>query len=407
MSRPAETVMVRIRPIVAVAGSIAAAAVAVLLAGPAARTADHPRPTVARPWQAGSASLADHSDGSPVTTAGTTFQLTAGRHYGQPTNASGYSVIVRTGPASAWLLGGSNPGGPSTPVAALWNGALLTSATLPSGLTSFISDASATSPSDIWAVSRYGRYVLHYDGVQWRVVKLWQHGQITGLTAVSPSDVWVFGTTADGTSNVGTWHFDGYSWQRVPGLADSVVRASATSDSDIWAIAASRASYSILHYDGTSWQQVPTGADLDGIQPRDILANSPSDVWVLGTQADTTDGVRLVLLHWNGTAWTSLVTQIDAWAGRLAPGADGSVLVTATPADASAAGLILQVAAPAGWPAVTAQSWLENGSVSDVTLASGTQSLWASGAILTRLGGEAVIWTGQLGLQLSQPGVGA
>jgi hypothetical protein len=345
--------------------------------------------------------------GRPVATAGAMFQMTAGRHYGQRTNASGYSVILRAGPNSAWVFGGTNPGGPSAPVAAQWDGATLSTATLPAGLSSFISDASATSATDIWAASQYGRYLLRYDGWQWTLAKRWQHGQITGLTAISPADVWVFGTTADGTSNLGTWHFDGYSWQRISGLAASVCRASATSDSDIWAIAASPASYSILHYDGSSWQPVPTGTNLDGVQPRDILAMSPGNVWVLGTKADGTDGARLVLLHWNGVTWTSLLTQINAWAGRLAPAGDGSVLVTATPADASATGLILQVSsAPGGWPVITAESWLDDGSVSDVALGGGSQSLWASGAILTRLGGEAVVWTGQLGHALAQSGLG-
>lgn len=397
--------MLRIRPTVVVAGRITAcAAVAVLLTGAAGSAGPHP--ATARPWRARSTSLVNGSHGSPVTTTGATFQLTAGRHYGQPANASGYSVIVRTGPGSAWLLGGTNPGGPSTPVAAQWNGSQLTTAALPSGLTSFVSDASVTSSNDVWAVSQYGRYLLHFDGVQWRVVKRWQTGQITGLTAISPADVWVFGTTDDGTSDVGTWHWDGYNWQRMYGLADSIVRASATSDSDIWAIAASSASYSILHYNGTSWQPASTGSDLVGVQPRDILAITPSDVWVLGTQTDTAGGPRLVLLHWNGVGWTSLVTQINAWAGRLAAGANGTALVTATPADSSATGLILQVAAPGGWPVVAADSSLADGSVSDVVLAGDTRSLWASGAILTRLGGEAVIWTGQLGQALSQSGVG-
>jgi hypothetical protein len=398
--------MLRIRPIAAVAGRVAVcAAVPVLVAAAASRPAD-PHAAVGGPLPTPSAGLVAVAGGRPVTTAGAPFQLTAGRHYGPRANASGYSVIVRTGPYAAWVFGGTNPGGPSAPVAAEWDGATLAPATLPAGLGSFISDASATSSSDIWAASQYGRYLLHYDGWQWTVAKRWQHGQITGLTAVSPADVWVFGTTADGTSDVGTWHFDGYSWQRITGLAASVCRASATSDGDIWAIAASPASYSILHYDGTSWQPVPTGTDLDGVLPRDILAMSPTNVWVLGTKAGTTGGARLVVLHWNGVAWASLVTQVNAWAGRLAQGADGSVLVTATPADASAAGLILQVSALDGWPVVTAESWLADGSVSDVAVGSDSQSLWASGAILTRLGGAAVVWTGQLGQPLAQSGIG-
>jgi hypothetical protein len=398
--------MLRIRPTAVMAGRIAAfATIPVLLTGAATRPADPHRTVAQRPPERPTG-LVVSAGRRPVATTGSAFQLTAGRHYGQQANASGYSVILRTGPTSAWVFGGTNPGGPSAPVAAHWDGTTLTTATLPSGLTSFISDASATSGTDIWAASQYGRYLLHYDGWQWRVAKRWPRGEITGLTAISSSDVWVFGTTAAGASDLGTWHFDGYDWQRIPGPAASVWRASATSDSDIWAIAASPSSYSILQYNGTAWQQVPTGGDLDGVQPRDILAMSASDVWVLGTKTDAADGVRLVLLHWDGETWASLVTQISAWAGRLAPGPDGSVLVTATPADASAAGLILQVSAAGGSPVVTAQSWLDSGSVSDVALASDTGSLWASGAILTRLGGKAVVWTGQLGRPLAQPGVG-
>jgi hypothetical protein len=399
--------MLRIRPTVVTAGLIAACAMALpAVAAVAASRQGVPRPARSQPWRTRPAEAAIVAQGQPATATGSVFELGAIHHYGQAANASGYSVIVRTGPQAAWVFGGTNPGGPSAPVAAWWNGTALTTAALPSGLSSFISDASATSSIDIWAASQYGRYLLHYDGVQWQVTRRWQRGQITGLTAISPSDVWVFGTTADGTSDIGTWHLDGTSWQRVAGAADSICRASATSASDIWAIAATPASYSILHYNGASWQAVPTGDDLDGVQPHDIFAVSARDVWVLGTRVNTAGGERLVLLHWNGVRWASLLTQINAWAGRLAAGAYGSVLVTATPANAAAAGLILQVSALGGRPVVTARSWLEDGSVSDVALAGGTRSLWASGAVLTRLGGEAVIWTGQLGQTLGQPDIG-
>jgi len=320
------------------------------------------------------------------------------RHYGLPGNASGYSVIVVTGSNQAWAFGGTNPGGLSAPVATWWNGSTTATATLPAGLTSFISDASATSSSDVWAASQYGRYLLHFDGVRWRMARRWQQGQVTGVTAVTPSDVWVFGTSADGTSDIGTWHYDGTSWQRVPGLAGSIVRASAITASDIWAIAASPASYSVAHFDGTSWEQVPTGNALDSVHVRDILAISSTDVWVIGDKADAGGGVRLVLLQWNGAAWTSLVSPINAWAGRLAPGPGRTVLVTATPASATASGLIAQASAAGGRLVVSPRSWLSTGGISDVALAGRARLLWVSGAVLTGLGGDAVIWSEQLPL---------
>lgn len=402
--------MLRSRPIAASARRVAiCAAVPALLAGAVTTwlvSVPPAPPRLAHLPPASPAPLVVRN--KPAATTSSAFRMAVIRHYGLPANASGYSVIVVTGPDRAWAFGGTNPGGPSAPVATLWNGDISATAALPSGLTSFISDAGATSSSDIWAASQYGRYVLHFDGVRWRVARRWQQGQVTGVTAVTPSNVWVFGTSANGTSGIGTWHYDGASWERVPGLAGSIVRASAISASDIWAIAATPASYSVLNFDGTSWLQVPTGSALDGVQVRDILAISSADVWILGDEADTAGGVRLVLLHWNGASWSSQVTSIDAWAGRLAPGPDRSVLVTATPAGASASGLIVQASAVGGRVVISPQSWRSTtGGISDVTLAGPSRQLWVSGAVLTRNGGDAVIWSGQLSAAGGRIGQGA
>lgn len=398
--------MSRIRPSATVACRIAAlAAVPALLVGVA------PRPVLGQPLARRHPLLrvnqpAAPTTGLPTAVTGSDFRMSASHHYGSPTNASGYSVIVVTGPQQAWAFGGTNPGGPSAPVATEWNGTTATSATLPSGLTSFISDAEATASTDIWAASEYGRYLLHFDGTQWRVAKRWPHGEITGLTAIDPTDVWVFGTSSNGASDLGTWYYDGFSWQRVYGPGGSIYRASAISSNDIWAIAASPTSYSVLRFNGESWQPVPVGTALDGVQPADILAYSDTDVWILGDTPTTSGGVRLVLLHWNGVRWVSLVTYINAWAGRLAAGADRSVLATATPTSASAEGLVLgATAGPAGRPVVTLRSWLDSGGVSDVAVAGRSQLLWGSGAVLNRTGGNAVIWTGEL--PQSASGLGA
>ncbi len=317
-------------------------------------------------------------------------------HYGPLANASGYSVIVATSARHAWAFGGTDPGGPSSsPVAAQWNGSTLTSAVLPCGLPGFISEASAPAANDVWAASQYGRYVLHWDGRHWLVAGHWRHGQLTGLTAISASNVWAFGTTVTGSRAMGTWHFDGTSWLPVPGAARSVYRASAVSARDIWAIAASRRADVIVRFDGRTWRRMQTGRVLADVEPRDILAISNHDVWVVGTQVGRNHSALLVLAHWNGSSWSRLVSGLQAWAGRLAPGPHGEVLVTATPANAAATGLILH-ASPGGWgAAIVVQSDLGSG-VTDVALAPGTRSLWATGGILTRLGGDAAIWTGPL-----------
>jgi hypothetical protein len=400
--------MLRFRPTAALAGMIPAVAVVVGVVSCPAGTRPAPAPIAGGRGAASIAAgrSAAASSGVALTVASrpaagrpaakisrSAFRVAITRHYGQPANASGYSVILVTGARQAWAFGGTNPGGPSTPVAVRWNGRTLATSALPGGLTGFITGASAAAANDVWAASQYGRYVLHWNGRHWHVAAQWRHGQITGLTAISASDVWSFGTTLTGLRVLGTWHFDGKSWQPVAGLGRSIYRASAVSHRDIWAIGATRRADYILRYNGHAWRRLPAVRALAGVQPRDILAISNHNVWVAANQVNRLGVVRLVLAHWNGTRWTRLVSGLRAWAGRLAPGSGGGVLLTATPASASATGLILH-AWPGGWGAtIIIQSGLGSG-VSDVAMAPGTRSLWATGGILTRLGGDAAIWSG-------------
>lgn len=336
--------------------------------------------------------------GPPTPAAGTSaavMRVAAIKHYGQPENASGFSVIIATSARQAWTFGGTNPGGPSAPIAAQWNGTTLTPSTLPAGLTGFIDDASAPAANDIWAASQYGRYVLHWNGLGWRIVREWQSGQITGLTAVSATDAWVFGTTTAGSRLVGTWHFDGRTWQPVTGAAGTIYRASAIPHGDIWAIAANPGGPIILRYHSHVWSRVRTGPVLNGIQPQDILAVSSRDIWVAGNEITRTGFPRLALVHWDGSHWSRLSNGISAWAGRLAAGPHGEVLLTAAPANASATGLIVHASARSWGSTVVVAGGLGSG-VSDVALAPRTTSLWATGGILTRLGGAAAIWSGSM-----------
>ncbi|MFY9887897.1 MAG: hypothetical protein WAK71_06260 [Streptosporangiaceae bacterium] len=350
-------------------------------------------PALARPAFAGVAG-SPHTVRPAVSLTTSGFRVAARRHYGEPGNASGFSVIVVSGRHQAWAFGGTNPGGTSTPVAERWNGSTVTPSALPAGLTGFINYASAPSAHDIWAASEFGQYVLHWNGAGWHLARRWSSGPITGLTAISPTDVWVFGTTASGVTGTGTWHLDGHQWVRVAGRAAGIYRASAVSRRDIWAISATSKADSILTYNGRSWRRVHTGSVLSGVQLHDILAVSDHDVWVLGDEVSR-GRVGLVLAHWNGARWATL-SRLSAWPGLLARGPHGSVLVTATPSNAAAAGLILQ-AGEYGWgPVITIESQLGSG-VSDVALVGKTRSLWATGGVLTRLGGDAVIWQGTLG----------
>ncbi len=329
----------------------------------------------------------------PSAVSESSWQLALNQHYGQLTNASGYSAIVVTGRDGAWVFGGTNPGGQSAPVADRWNGVRLRPSSLPSGLTGFLSDASAPTAGDIWAVSDYGGYVLHWDGKVWRVARRWSRGQITGVTAVSPDDVWIFGTTATGYRGVGTWHFDGRDWTRASGRARHIYQASAASRRDIWAIVPDQRGDHIEHYDGSRWRRARTGRVLDDVRLTAILAVSRHDVWVLGNTRSRSGPGLLVLAHWDGFAWRRLTTTLHAWAGQLARGVHDGALATATAAGPTAAGMVLDVSARGRLTSAVIRAGLGSG-ISDVALVGG--SVWATGGVLTQLGGNAAIWAGPL-----------
>ena len=84
-----------------------------------------------------------------------------------------------------------------------------------------------------------------------------------------------------------------------------------------------------------------------------------------------------------------------AAADALLEASAGGIAETGSAGLVTAGGLILRASSQGWGPTIVVQSSLGSG-VSDVALAPGTWSLWATGGILTRLGGDAAIWSGPL-----------
>jgi hypothetical protein len=151
----------------------------------------------------------------------------------------------------------------------------------------------ALAPNDVWAVGYStaslkpppGKYdvptktlIEHYDGTSWSVMpspnvgpdSQYQSNRLLGVTAVSPNDIWAFGSY----------------------------------------FAASGSEYQmtlVLHWDGTSWSVVPSPSPQPGNFRADILsggvATAPDSVWLVGSEDPATRGrpvtVTLVL-HTSG-----------------------------------------------------------------------------------------------------------
>jgi hypothetical protein len=321
------------------------------------------------------------------------FQIVASVHYGPQQNASGYSAVVALAPADAWVFGGTNPGGTSSPTADHWDGQRWRAASLPAGLSGFVVEADASSAKNVWAVG--DGYALRWDGARWSVARTWSSGQVTSVVAVSPQDDWVFGSTGvSGELGIGAWHYTGRSWTQVSGVAAAIYRASAISPTDIWAVALSSGGGSVLNYDGSDWDPVPAPA-LVGTQLDDILAQSPSSVWVSAISPASGPDGRVVLAHWNGRGWTRFTAPWPVQqAERLAPDGTGGIWIPAVAAGSSPQTWILHLTRSGRWirDEIDAKPGTGLG-VGDLALIPGTRALWGAGGVLTATGGDAVILT--------------
>jgi hypothetical protein len=293
------------------------------------------------------------------------------------------------------VFGGTNPGEPSKPAAQHWNGRRWLPAALPAGLDSFISAASASGPADVWAVSAFGGYLLHWNGTGWSVARKWNPAaQATGVTAISPADVWLFGSPGRGVSGTGTWRFDGHSWTRVSGPGASIYRASAVGRDDVWGITAGPGG-AVVHWDGRRWARVRTGAALAGSQLADVLATSARSVWVVGSSPATAEDGHVVVAHWNGRSWRRMRASGLAIPRSLAGDGYGGIWITAMTLGSRTESRLLHVSAAGRWAEATVSRGLGN-AISDLARIPGTRSLWGSGGFLTTSGGDAAIWLHQV-----------
>jgi hypothetical protein len=100
----------------------------------------------------------------------------------------------------------------------------------------------------------------------------------------------------------------------VPVFMGTLGGVSATSTTDAWAVGdqcptCGNPGTLTLHWNGTRWSMVPspspgpTGNSLNG-----VTAVSPTDVWVTGDYCAPKCGghIRTLIMHWNGTAWTTV-----------------------------------------------------------------------------------------------------
>ncbi|MGO8885692.1 MAG: hypothetical protein ACLPUO_20530 [Streptosporangiaceae bacterium] len=323
------------------------------------------------------------------------WRVVASHHYGTSQEYNGLFSVVAPGRRDAWAFGGRSLAGAAgdVPVAEHWNGRRWRTAALPRGLSDEIVAASAPAPNDIWTVSRVGGYVLHWNGTQWSVAKRWPESenlprQLTGVTALGPGNVWVFGGSG-AYPGLGTWHLRGGRWTRVTTRAGTNLgRASALSPRGIWAIGgnASGPQDVIAHYNGAAWRTL-TSPVLQGVQFSYLAALSRGSVWATGStyrMHRTTPWLG----HLTGHRWSRVRVPWRVDPGALSPDGRGGLWIAAQDIRGSQA-WALHLSRSGQWSRLPLS---RTGLVPGLALIPGTTSLFASGVLPTRTGADAAIW---------------
>lgn len=143
---------------------------------------------------------------------------------------------------------------------------------------------------------------------------------LNGVDVLSSSQIWAVGAST-------TCRYDGTSWKVVPSpqprgsfqeISYNLQDVSIAAPDAAWAVGhrviSSGESLTFLslieRWDGTSWTGI---TDIPGQTLNGVLALTPNDVWAVGT-----DGIRGIVLHWDGARWTQVPSPTAGDSGRLA-----------------------------------------------------------------------------------------
>jgi hypothetical protein len=251
------------------------------------------------------------------------------------THYNAFTAVVATGRTTGWAFMFKAPYAYHRTGAKTWqkvpfpgkNGNVTAAAVAPDG------------KGTVWAsyFTASGSQLDRWTGTKWQVAKTF-HGYIVGLKVLASNDVWVFGGLSEANGH-GVFHYNGRTWTE---LARSPQGGDALSDTNVWAYSGQ----AIDHFNGREWTSVNVGKLLPPRNPQalpsvkpymtGIVALSATNVYATGEGTDYPHGGPMVLLHFNGHAWSRVVLAKnntsplgqgifpDGKGGLWIPGGDGA-----------------------------------------------------------------------------------
>lgn len=228
-----------------------------------------------------------------------------------PTPGSGVSFLSKVVAISAtnvWAVGSTSKAGVNKTLIEHWDGNVwsVVSSPSPASTSTFLRGVTAISADDIWAVgysmptpSSHRAFLEHWDGKTWSIVDVptlkTTEGQLFGVSAISPHDVWVVGTRSDASAKVPLRpqplieHWDGKQWRSSslpPGLGENFWGVQAIAPHDVWAVGTTtEADAFFAHWDGKQWNAIQaTSAGSHCQNNLDDIASIPHSgtLWSVG-----------------------------------------------------------------------------------------------------------------------------
>jgi hypothetical protein len=226
------------------------------------------------------------------------------------------SGVSASSASNVWAVG---YGGDNDSITLHFNGRSWSRVASPSPGSTYLFGVTATSASNAWAVGLDigscacdTALILRWNGKAWKVVVNGLPSPTTilhSVAAVSASDAWAGGYTRNTVTSTLLMNWTGSSWKRVtsglgigtPASANDVYGVAATSSRDAWAVGTR-----VLHWNGASWKAVgiPALPGLGLATLTGVAATSGTNAWTVGYYNDTADVTHIVILRWNGRAWT-------------------------------------------------------------------------------------------------------
>jgi hypothetical protein len=208
---------------------------------------------------------------------------------------------------------------------------------------------SAASPTDAWAVGNYyastnpnvfQNMAEHWDGTAWTEYALPEVGAnqntLMGVSELTNGHTWAVGyyTNANYVDQTLIEYWNGSTWSVVPSPSPGAQRSiltgvAAISDTDVWAVGEQMDSAGTWHtitehWDGSAWSVVPAvDPGSGGNEFFGVHAVSGTSVYAVGEQSASFPDKALIE-HWDGSKWSVLNSPADSTESLMPYGVTGS-----------------------------------------------------------------------------------